>query len=283
MSDYKPCILFQTDFGIGGGVQMYGVCKQVDPELELYDLSHTIPTFNVIAASSSLRSVIPFWPEGTVFVSVVDPGVGTPRRASVALLENGCYVVTPDNGTLTYVQDEFGVKAIREIDEKVNRYKGTEKVSIFHGRDLFAYCAARLAAGVIDFEGVGPEYPVDEIVRFPVYQGNVSPGSAVGICAESMKTFGNLETNIRIEDFEKTGIIHGDKVRVTIKHGDTPVFERDMLFHKSFGFCPVGDCVAFNSSSGFIGVAVNQGNFTETYGIGSGPDWHISIVKGVQM
>ena len=162
----KPCIVMQTDFGVGGGGAMYGVCKTIDPELQIYDLSHVIPKFNVEKASASLRNVMPFWPKGTIFVSVVDPGVGTARKASVAHTCNGYYVVTPDNGSLTYIKQEFGIDAIREIDETVNRLKGTEKTSIFHGRDLFAYCAAKLAAGVIDFAGVGPEYPVDDIVTF---------------------------------------------------------------------------------------------------------------------
>lgn len=162
----KPCIAMQTDFGLGGGGAMYGVCKTVDMELQVYDISHVIPKFNVQRASESLASVLPFWPKGTVFVSVVDPGVGTERRASVARTCNGYYIVTPDNGTLTDVNRKFGIEAIRVIDEKVNRLKGTEKTSIFHGRDLFAYCAARLASGVIDFAGVGPEYPVGEIVEF---------------------------------------------------------------------------------------------------------------------
>lgn len=162
----KPCIAMQTDFGFGGGGAMYGVCKTVDMELQVYDISHVIPRFNVQKASESLVSVLPFWPKGTVFVSVVDPGVGTERRASVARTRNGYYIVTPDNGTLTDVNRKFGIEAIRVIDEKVNRLKGTEKTSIFHGRDLFAYCAARLASGIIDFEGVGAEYPVAEIVEF---------------------------------------------------------------------------------------------------------------------
>ena len=100
----------------------------------------------------------------TVFVSVVDPGVGTPRKASVALLKDGNYVITPDNGTLTHVYYNVGIEAIREIDETKNRYQGTENVSVFHGRDLFAYTAAKLASGQITFEEVGESYSLDDIV-----------------------------------------------------------------------------------------------------------------------
>ncbi len=275
----KPCILFQSDFGVGGGVAMFGVCKQTDPELEIYDLTHVVPTFDVAAASSSLRSTIPYWPQGTVFVSVVDPGVGTKRRACVAKLGNGSYVVTPDNGTLTYLLAEFGVQEVREIDEKVNRYHGTEKVSIFHGRDLFAYCAGRLAAGVIDFAGVGPAYPVEEIVTFSIPEAEVSEGRAEGVVAESMRTFGNLETNIKIDDFAKTGIVNGDIVQVRIEYRDNIVYDSPILYHKSFGFAKVGEPIVFNSSTGVVGVGLNQGDFTQKYAIGHGPEWKISIVK----
>ena len=275
----KPCIVMQTDFGVGGGGAMYGVCKTIDPELQIYDLSHVIPKFNVEKASASLRNVMPFWPKGTIFVSVVDPGVGTARKASVAHTCNGYYVVTPDNGSLTYIKQEFGIDAIREIDETVNRLKGTEKTSIFHGRDLFAYCAAKLAAGVIDFAGVGPEYPVDDIVTFEIKQATVANDEAHGSIPDIMEPFGNLETNIRIDDFEKTGIVHNDNVRVVIKHEDEVKFDKVMPFNKSFGYAAPGCEILYNSSSGFMGLAMNQKNFAQTYGIGSGPSWSIDITK----
>lgn len=275
----KPSILFQTDFGYGGAAAMYGVCKQVDSDLALYDLTHTIPTFDVKRASSSLRNVLPFWPKGTILVSVVDPGVGTARRASVARTSNGYYVVTPDNGTLTYLLQSFGIDEIREIDETVNRYKGTEKTSIFHGRDLFAYCAAKLAAGVIDFEGVGPAYPVEEIVTFPVDHFAVTDGGAEGTLTDAMDTFGNLETSIPIDDFERSGIQNGDTVQLTITHnGETP-FDAPVTFHRSFGFVAEGEPVVYNSSTGYIGIALNRGDFAGTYHIGLGPEWKFTLRK----
>jgi S-adenosylmethionine hydrolase len=113
-----------------------------------------------------------FWPEGTIFISVIDPGVGTPRRACVAKTKDGYYIVTPDNGTLTHMKKWVGINEIREIDESINRLKGkdTEGTSIFHGRDLFGYCAARLASGIITYEQVGPEYDVKEIVEYPIME-----------------------------------------------------------------------------------------------------------------
>ncbi len=159
-------IVLQTDFG-GTSAVMSGMCKLVSRDLKVFDLTHHVPKFNVQKAGENIAEVIPFWPEGTVFVSVCDPGVGTPRKASVAETFNGYYVVTPDNGTLTPIKEKYGIRAIREIDQTINRYHGNEwsdKSDIFHGRDIFAYCGARLAAGIISFEEVGPAYPVDEII-----------------------------------------------------------------------------------------------------------------------
>ncbi|MGI5887971.1 MAG: SAM-dependent chlorinase/fluorinase [Oscillospiraceae bacterium] len=160
-------IVIQTDFGGTSSAAMTGVCKIVDRELRIFDLTHQVPRFDVETAGENLADVIAFWPKGTVFVSVVDPGVGTSRKASVAQTGNGYYIVTPDNGTLAPVARKYGISAIREIDQKVNRYNGNEwprASDIFHGRDVFAYCGAKLASGKIDFAGVGREYPVSEIV-----------------------------------------------------------------------------------------------------------------------
>lgn len=274
----KPCIVMQSDFGTGGGA-MFGVCKSIDPELQLFDISYKIPKFNVERASSSLRNTISFWPKGTVFVSVVDPGVGTARRASVAKTSNGYYIVTPDNGTLTGVLNEFGIDEIRVIDETVNRLKGTEKTSIFHGRDLFAYCAGKLAAGVIDYAGVGPAYPVSEIIRFEIPEASSEKGAAHGCVTELMEPFGNLETNIRIEQFEATGIEQTEMVHVLIRHGGDVVFDRPMLYHRSFGYAKPGEEILYNSSTGFMGLAMNQKDFARTYGVEGGSQWRIDITK----
>ena len=161
----KPAIVMQTDFSKDiSTCTMEGVCMKVDPELRTFDSTHNIPNFSTYTASSSLAFVVDYWPEGTVFVSVVDPGVGTSRRGCVAKLKNGSFVVTPDNGSPTHMLRHPGIESVREIDETVNRLPGSEGVNIFHGRDVFAYTAARLASGAIDFEGVGREYPVEEIV-----------------------------------------------------------------------------------------------------------------------
>ena len=161
-------VVMQTDFGRGGSGAMAGVCKIVDRGLRVYNITHEVPKFNVRAAGRNLAEVLPFWPEGTVFVSVIDPGVGTERKASCAQTKNGYLIVTADNGCLDEIDRTFGIRSVREIDQTRNRYKGNKwsvESDIFHGRDIFAYCGAKLASGQITFEEVGPEYPVEEIVR----------------------------------------------------------------------------------------------------------------------
>lgn len=275
----KPIIAIQTDFGVGGGSTVHGTCLKVDPELEVYEISHSIEKFNIKAAARSLHHIVPYWPEGTVFVSVIDPGVGTSRRASIALLNNGSYVVTPDNGALTLLLDDPGVKAVRTIDETVNRLKGTEKVSIFHGRDLFAYCAARLASGIIDFEGVGPEYPVDEIVRYPQAAWSVSEGKAEGTITGMMRTFGNLETSIPVSSAEEAGILPETDIHVVITSASGTVYDSFVPYRPSFGWVPQGEEVVYNGSDGVLGIGINLGSFAERYGITLSDQLTVTVAK----
>ena len=158
----QPILAFQTAFTYkeGAGCAEHGVVKRVDRTLEIIDGSHEIPQYDIWSASYRLYQSMKFWPKGTIFVSVVDPGVGTKRRACVAKTSDGYFVVTPDNGSLTHLKNWVGIEAVREIDETVNRLRGkdTEEVSIFHGRDLFGYCAAKFSSGIISYEEVGPAY-----------------------------------------------------------------------------------------------------------------------------
>ena len=272
-------IVIQTDFGGGTSGSMTGMCMLVDPSLQVFDLTHQVPKFDVRKAGENLAEVIPLWPAGTVFVSVVDPGVGTSRRASVALLKNGSYVVSPDNGTLTLLLENPGIEAVRVIDETVNRLKGTEKVSIFHGRDLFAYCAGKLAAGLISFAEVGEEYSVSEIVKYEKLNYTCEPGKLKGHVADMMYTFGNLETNIPIEAAESAGMVPGDKLLVSIKNKDSFVLSHIIPYQPSFGWVPEGEEVIYNSSDGVLGIGINRGDFIRKYNIGFGRDWHIIITK----
>ena len=279
----KPILVFQTDFTYKEGAvsSMYGVVKSVDRELEIMDGTHELPQFDTWSASYRLWQSLRFWPEGTIYVSVVDPGVGTARRACVAKVAGGYYVVTPDNGALTHIDREMGILEVRQIDETRNRLRGkdTEGVAIFHGRDLFGYCAARLASGIIDFEGVGPAYPVSEIARHEILEPSVSAGRADGIFEIDDPNFGNLWTNIPTKRFFESGFAYGDMVHVTVRHTDETVFERDVLFHQSFGYAKQGEPIIYNNELTKVALAVSCGSFEQKYGLSFGADWHVSFTK----
>lgn len=279
----KPILVFQTDFTYKEGAvsSMYGVVKTVDRELEIMDGTHELPQYDTWSASYRLYQSLQFWLEGTIYVSVVDPGVGTKRRACVAKTVDGYYIVTPDNGTLTHVKRMIGIEAVREIDETVNRLrgKGTEGVAIFHGRDLFGYTAARLASGIIDFEGVGPEYPVDEIVEHEILEPVAKPGKVEGIFEINDPNFGNLWTNIPLNVFQEAGFAYGDYVNVIVKHEGTPVFDEKVLFHKSFGYAEKGEPMIYNNELMKVAMAVSQGSLCEKYGLSYGSDWTVEFTK----
>lgn len=278
----KPILVFQTDFTYAEGAvsSMYGVVKTVDRELEIFDGTHQIPRYDTWSASYRLYQSLAFWPRGTIYVSVVDPGVGTKRRACVAKTTGGYYVVTPDNGSLTHVKRFMGIEAVREIDESVNRLKSTAGTSVFHGRDLFGYTAAKLAGGLIDFEGVGPEYPVEEIVEHRIFEPEAAPGRAEGIFEINDPNFGNLWTNIPLDIFQRAGFSYGEMVRTVIRHKGAVVFDREILFEKSFGYVETGEPVIYNNELMHVALAVSQGDFCRKYGVDFGPEWAVAFTKG---
>ena len=277
----KRAVVLQTDFGEGNVSvsTMKGVCRIVDPTLEVFDSTHSVRPFDVLNASDALFYVIPFWPAGTVFVSVVDPGVGTSRKSCVALLENGSYVVTPDNGTLTYIKDRLGIKQVRQIDETTNRYPTTRDVHIFHGRDVYAYTAARLAGGVIDYEGVGPEYPVSQIVEAPYVKPRKLPDGVYGMIADSSTHFGLVTTNIPFRWLAECGMEYGDNVKIRIEHSGECVLEEIVPIAKSFGFVPEGSDLVYNSETSMIEVATNRRNMVVERNLGDGADWTLAVRK----
>lgn len=279
----KSILVFQTDFTYkeGAVAAMYGVVKSVDRSLEIIDGSHEIPRFDTWSASYRLNQIMKFWPKGTVFVSVVDPGVGTDRKACVAKTKDGYYIVSPDNGSLTHIKKWVGIEEVREIDENTNRLKGkgTEEVSIFHGRDLFGYCAAKLASGIISYEEVGPSYNVEDIIEHPIYEPIIKNGHVKGMFEISDPNFGNMWTNIKLKDFSKGGFNYGEEIITKIYYKDELKFEKDILFYPSFGDVDGGELVIYNNELMKIGLAVNLGSFIEEYNIDFGSDWNVEFIK----
>ena len=274
----KP-LVFHTDFGLvdGAGSAMYGVAYCVEPTLKIHDLTHDITPFDIWEASYRLIQTINYWPEGTVFVSVVDPGVGSNRKSVVVKTNSGRYIVTPDNGTLTHVIRFEGIAAVREIDEHINRLPRSGESYTFHGRDVYAFTGARLAAGVIDFEGVGPELSVDSLVSLPIVEPYLDENAACGTIDVLDVRFGSLWTNIPRELFLKTGIRYGDRVSITIENEIRCVYRNIILVGRSFADVCVGEALAYINSLDCVAVAINQGSFARAYNIGTGNSWRIRI------
>ena len=273
-------IVFQSDFGLNDGAvaAMKGVAVGVSSELVIHDLTHEIPTFNIWEAALRLDQTAEYWPSGTVFVSVVDPGVGTERKSVVLKTRTGHYFVTPDNGTLTFVAERLGITAVREIDEAVNRRKDSEASYTFHGRDVYAFTGARLASGTISFAAVGGELP-KEVVSIPYQAASFSSGTLKGNIPILDVQFGNVWTNIDRETFRKLGLEHGDEARVVIREGGEVVYDATLPYTATFGDVGLREPLIYLNSLNNVALALNQGDFAGTFGIRSGSDWSVEITN----
>lgn len=273
-------VVFQSDFGVKDGAvsAMKGVATEVDAGLKLYDLTHEIPAYNIWEAAYRLQQTAPYWPAGTVFVSVVDPGVGTNRKSVVLKTKSGHFFVTPDNGTLTLVAESLGIEAVREIDEAVNRRKNSGASYTFHGRDVYAYTGARLAAGVISFEQVGRELPAS-VVTIPYQKAVFQGDSIVGNIPILDVQYGNVWTNINYEIFKVLHVEPKVKLEVKIQRGDSLVFDQDIELVNTFGDVPEGHLLAYMNSLMNLSFAINMGNMADSFHINSGPDWNIVVKK----
>jgi S-adenosylmethionine hydrolase len=271
-------VVFQSDFGQKDGAvsAMKGVAFGVDSKLPIYDLTHEVPTYNVWEASYRLYQSSSYWPVGTVFVSVVDPGVGTVRKSVVLKTKAGYYFVTPDNGTLTMVAEHQGIAEVREIDEAVNRLAGSGDSYTFHGRDVYAYTGARLAAGIISFEQVGPVLPA-EVVTIAYQRAKVESKAIYGNIPILDPQFGNVWTNIHQDLIADAGIKLGDMVCVAVFEGGESRLEAKLPYLASFGLVPEGEPLVYVNSLLNLSLALNQGSFAAKHDIASGAAWTIQV------
>jgi S-adenosylmethionine hydrolase len=270
----QPVLVLQSDFGLldGAVASMKGVAVGVSPDLHIHDLTHHIEPFNIWQGALRLVQTAEYWPAGTVFVSVVDPGVGTDRKSVVLRTKSGHYFVTPDNGTLTFVAPRLGIDAVREIDEAVNRRKNSERSFTFHGRDVYAYTAARLAAGVISFEQVGRELP-PHVVAIPHEPARYDDGVVYGNIQTDDGNYGNIWTNIDRATFDRLQVRRGDRVQVRILNGGREVLTLAVPYAATFGDVAIGEPLLYLNSLESVSLAINQKNFAREYGVGSGPHW----------
>lgn len=282
----KPDIVLQTDFGADSGyaAAMYGVIRTADRELNIFDLTHEIRPFDIRQASGMLMRTVPFWPPGTIFVSVVDPGVGTERRACAARLKNGSCIITPDNGTLTELFPF--IEEVRQIDETENRFPAEElriweKISAesgeempdfggstFDGRDLFAWCAARLAAGIIGFsdDGIGLAYSREEIVRYTKNAPEIERNYAECEIADVETRFGGVALGVSAGHLSEAGIEPGDKVHISVSREGQLLYEGDAAYGTSFASVAPGEPVlCTGSAGGTLFLNLNRGSFAGTF------------------
>lgn len=276
----NDALVLQTDFSLKDGAvsAMKGVAFGVDQNLKIFDLTHEITPYNIWEGAYRLYQTAEYWPKGTVFVSVVDPGVGTGRLSVVLKTKNGQYFVTPDNGTLTLVAESLGIDSIRQIDETKNRLKGSEKSYTFHGRDVYAYTGARLASGAIKFENVGPELPI-QVNKIPYQKAVAVEGELRGNIPILDIQYGNVWTNISDALLVEAGIMKGDMLCIQINEKDQEKYNGQARYVSSFGDVELGQPLVYLNSLLNVSLALNMDSFADRKQVGSGADWSIVLKK----
>ncbi|WP_318614126.1 S-adenosyl-l-methionine hydroxide adenosyltransferase family protein [Sporosarcina sp. YIM B06819] len=274
-------LVFQSDFGKSDGAvsAMHGVANAVQRGIPIYEITHQIPQYNIWEASYRLLQAISYWPDNTVFVSIVDPGVGSERRGIVAKTVNNHYIVTPDNGTLTHVAQFIGITEVREIDETINRLPNSGESHTFHGRDIFAYTGARLATDVIQFKDIGPILETTKVIALPLKISEIKEEVITGNVDIIDRPFGNLWTNISRLQFKEIAQQHGDSFEVAITTDGRTIYNNIMTFGRSFADLHIGEPLVYVNSLDNIGIAINQGSFADAYRIGTGTTWQVTIRK----
>ena len=267
-----PIVVFMTDFGmLDDSVAICkGVMLSVDPQLHIVDLTHQVTPYSILDGARFLFGAAPYYPARTVFVAVVDPGVGSARRAVVVKSKRGQFFVLPDNGLITLIADRDGIEGVHEITSP-DWMIGAALSSTFHGRDIFSPVGAHLARGE-DWTRVGPEIAVDTLVRLSFAPVKIDQLGLHGEVIATDGPFGNLVTNIVGADLVKLGYKRGDTVEVSIA---TTVLS--VPFVRTFSDVGRNRPLLYIDSRGNVGLAINQGNFAAAYRIK--PPAHISIAR----
>jgi len=257
-----PTIVFMTDFGVvdDSVAICRGVMYSIVPNLRIVDLTHQVTPFSIRDGARFLYGATPYFPADTVFVVVIDPTVGSARKAIVAKSKRGQYFVLPDNGLLTLVQDRDGIESARQITNR-SWMIGAALSSTFHGRDIFSPVGAHVAHGE-DWSQVGPELQVKDLVRLDLHPARLDDRGLSGEVIATDGPFGNLVTNIDAEEFIKLGYQRGQDVPVTIGG-----HKLSIPFVKTFADVPLKSPLLYIDSRGRVGLAVNQSSFAATYGI----------------
>lgn len=259
---YPPTIVFMTDFGlVDDSVAICrGVMYGIMPDVRIVDLTHQVTPYSIFDGARFLFGASPYYPAGTVFVVVVDPTVGSSRKAIVAHSRKGQYFVLPDNGVITLVEQRDGIDAVREITNP-EWMIGSKLSSTFHGRDIFSPVGAHLARGD-DWTKVGPEIAPKDLVRLNLKVAAIDDRGLNATVIATDGPYGNLVTNVDGADFLKLGYQRDQDVPVKI--GDKAL---KLKFVKTFSDVSVGDALLYIDSRGRLALAINQKSFAEKYGI----------------
>ncbi|MBS7279487.1 MAG: S-adenosyl-l-methionine hydroxide adenosyltransferase family protein [Candidatus Freyarchaeota archaeon] len=257
MLDKHKIIALLTDFGLkeSSVAAMKGTILSICPEAQIIDISHEIPLFNVRYGAFVLASAAPYFPKGTIFVGVVDPGVGTERRGIVVETEN-YLAVGPDNGLFSLLMDRERVRSVYEIRNEDLMLE--KKTHTFHGLTIFSPVAAHLANGV-EPRMVGPK--INNYIRWSIPKTMVKEGVIWGEIIH-IDQFGNGITNITENDLKKIGVTYGSniKIRIDSKRINSP-------FQKAYGYTKIGSYVCVIGSYDFLEISINQGNAAKKLGI----------------
>ena len=256
----KPLIVFMTDYGMRDDAVAIckGVIKTLAPDAEVIDLTHDVTPYSISEGARLLGRTSAYYPAGTIFLTVIDPGVGTSRRSIIVKTKRGQYFVLPDNGLITLVVERDGIEGIREITNPNWALAGSSS-STFHGRDIYSPAAAHLQRGD-DWRDAGPE--LKSVTRLDIPRVTVDATGIQGQVVALDGPFGNLVTNIEGQDLAKLGYHVGDTVRVKLAGS-----EYSVPFVTTFAAVPVGKPLLFIDSRGLASLAINQGNFASKHGI----------------
>ena len=259
---YPQTIVFMTDFGtLDDSVPICkGVMYSIMPDVRIVDLTHQVTPFSILDGARFLYGATPYYPAGTVFTVVVDPGVGSTRKAVIIKSKRGQYFVLPDNGLITLVADRDGLEAAREITNPTWMI-GKALSSTFHGRDIFSPAGAHVARGD-NWSAVGPVLDLKALVRLDLQATTIDDKGLHGEVIATDGPFGNLVTNVDADDFLKLGYQRGDTVPLTL--GDKTI---DLQFVKTFSDVPLKTPLIYIDSRGRFALAVNQASFAEIYGV----------------
>ena len=255
-----PIIVFMTDYGTfyDAVAVCKGVMLSIAPDVRIVDLTHHVTPYSIADGARFLSRAALYFPAGTIFVGVVDPGVGTQRRAVIAKSKRGQYFVVPDNGLLTFIEERDGIEGAREITNPAWRWPGPVSAT-FHGRDIFAPAGAHLARGE-DWDGAGREVP--RLVRLALKPAMLAADGINGRVVALDGPFGNLVTDVKAELFQKLGYRLGDPVLIRIGKLNVTA-----PYVTTFGDVPIGQPLLYIDSSGLLSLAVNQGSFAKVHDV----------------